>query len=64
MIPETKQLSLEQIDILYRNSTPRNSPSYRRYILEQNIREGQPDSPGHIEKPGAEHVEKKEEESG
>ncbi|TXT13283.1 hypothetical protein VHUM_00650 [Vanrija humicola] len=61
MIPETKQLSLEQIDILYRNSKPRNSPTYRRYILEQNIREGQADSVGHIQKPGAEHVEKKEE---
>ncbi|TDL17521.1 MFS monosaccharide transporter [Rickenella mellea] len=32
-IPETKGLSLEQIDILYQNATPRKSFAYRRQLL-------------------------------
>ncbi|TDL24493.1 MFS monosaccharide transporter [Rickenella mellea] len=36
-IPETKGLSLEQIDILYQNTTPRNSVAYRRQLLADNL---------------------------
>lgn len=36
-IPETKGLSLEQIDLLYQSTTPRKSKSYRALMLEQNI---------------------------
>nr|ANC28056.1 major facilitator superfamily [Polyporus umbellatus] len=32
-IPETKGLSLEQIDLLYQNSTPISSVSYRRQLI-------------------------------
>lgn len=31
-VAETKGLSLEQIDLLYRNSSVRNSPKYRRQM--------------------------------
>jgi sugar porter (SP) family MFS transporter len=37
-IPETKGLSLEQIDILYANTTPIHSVSYRKTLLAHNIR--------------------------
>lgn len=40
MIPETKQLSLEQVDLLYRHSTPRKSVAYRKQIINDNIVEG------------------------
>ncbi|KAF8328345.1 MFS monosaccharide transporter [Cantharellus anzutake] len=36
-IPETKGLSLEQIDIMYANTTPINSASYRKTLLEHDI---------------------------
>jgi len=36
-VPETKGLSLEQVDILIQHSTPRTSGAYRRQILAQNI---------------------------
>jgi len=39
-IPETKGLSLEQIDSLYHNTTPRKSVSYRAALLKQNDVEG------------------------
>jgi len=32
-IPETKGLSLEQIDLLYQNATPIQSVSYRKQLL-------------------------------
>ncbi|KAF8517997.1 MFS monosaccharide transporter [Hysterangium stoloniferum] len=32
-IPETKGLALEQVDILYQNSTPRNSIKYRNQLM-------------------------------
>jgi len=35
-IPETKGLSLEQIDLLYRESSIIGSDAYRRQMLEQN----------------------------
>ncbi|TXT07086.1 hypothetical protein VHUM_03256 [Vanrija humicola] len=40
MIPETKQLSLEQVDLIYRHSTPRKSVAYRKKIINDNIVEG------------------------
>ncbi|GAA5988498.1 hypothetical protein JCM10908_003589 [Rhodotorula pacifica] len=38
-VAETKGLSLEQIDLLYRNSSVRNSPKYRRQILAENLQD-------------------------
>ncbi|KAI0628433.1 AmMst-1 [Trametes polyzona] len=35
-IPETKGLSLEQIDLLYENSTPVTSPRYRRHLIAED----------------------------
>ncbi|KAH9856813.1 AmMst-1 [Lenzites betulinus] len=35
-IPETKGLSLEQIDLLYQNSTPVTSTQYRRLLIAQD----------------------------
>ncbi|KAI0246702.1 MFS monosaccharide transporter [Lactifluus subvellereus] len=35
-IPETKGLSLEQIDVLYKNVTPLNSVSYRKRLIAQS----------------------------
>ena len=37
MVPETKGLSLEQIDILYRNSSILKSNKFRKQILAENI---------------------------
>ncbi|KAM5530224.1 hypothetical protein V8D89_016112 [Ganoderma adspersum] len=36
-IPETKGLSLEQIDLLYQNSTPITSAKYRRELIAQDV---------------------------
>ena len=36
-IPETKGLSLEQVDLLYQNSTPITSVQYRRELIAQDI---------------------------
>jgi len=36
-IPETKGLSLEQIDLLYHHTTPRKSVSYRAAMLERDV---------------------------
>jgi sugar porter (SP) family MFS transporter len=36
-IPETKGLSLEQIDIMYQNTTPINSQKYRKELLAQDV---------------------------
>lgn len=36
-IPETKGLSLEQIDLLYQNTVPWRSKSYRAMMLDNNI---------------------------
>ncbi|PIL25089.1 MFS general substrate transporter [Ganoderma sinense ZZ0214-1] len=36
-IPETKGLSLEQIDLLYQNSTPITSVKYRRELIAQDL---------------------------
>ncbi|GAA5965299.1 hypothetical protein JCM3765_007155 [Sporobolomyces pararoseus] len=37
MIPETKGLSLEQVDILYRNSSILKSNKFRKQILDENM---------------------------
>jgi MFS transporter, SP family, sugar:H+ symporter len=37
MIPETKGLSLEQVDLLYRNSSPRNSIAFRDKMMVENM---------------------------
>lgn len=37
MIPETKQLSLEQIDLIYLNSSPRKSKAYHHQLITQDI---------------------------
>ncbi|GAA95166.1 uncharacterized protein L969DRAFT_53148 [Mixia osmundae IAM 14324] len=37
LIPETKGLSLEQVDILYRNSSILNSNKYRRQLIQQDV---------------------------
>ncbi|KAL8284209.1 hypothetical protein RQP46_004958 [Phenoliferia psychrophenolica] len=39
-LPETKGLSLEQVDLLYRNSTILGSNAYRKKILAENIHDG------------------------
>ena len=39
-IPETKGLSLEQIDMLYQNVAPVNSVSYRRRLLAEGTELG------------------------
>ena len=36
-IPETKGLSLEQVDLLYQNSTPITSVKYRRELIARDI---------------------------
>jgi len=36
-VPETKGLSLEQIDILYQNTTPINSAAYRDQLIAHNV---------------------------
>jgi len=36
-IPETKGLSLEEIDLLYQNTTPINSVAYRRQLKERGL---------------------------
>ncbi|KAG9030025.1 hypothetical protein FRB95_004612 [Tulasnella sp. JGI-2019a] len=39
-IPETKGLSLEAIDVLYQNTTPRNSVAYRRRLIAEEDTRG------------------------
>jgi hypothetical protein len=39
-IPETKGLSLEQVDLLYTNSTVLKSNSYRLQLIANNLHEG------------------------
>ncbi|KZT27740.1 MFS monosaccharide transporter [Neolentinus lepideus HHB14362 ss-1] len=36
-IPETKGLSLEQVDILYQNTTPMRSVAYRKQLIAQDV---------------------------
>ncbi|GAA6062675.1 hypothetical protein JCM10212_002498 [Sporobolomyces blumeae] len=64
-IPETKGLSLEQVDILYRNSSIRKSNQFRRKILAENLHDEDKDAYNipknqgavdHKEKVDVEHV--------
>jgi hypothetical protein len=41
LVPETKGLTLEQVDLIYRKSTPRQSPTYRKEILALNLHDSQ-----------------------
>jgi SP family sugar:H+ symporter-like MFS transporter len=43
-IPETKGLSLEQIDILYQNTTPVHSVAYRNQLIAHNVRAADEDA--------------------
>ncbi|GAA6040121.1 hypothetical protein JCM8097_002037 [Rhodosporidiobolus ruineniae] len=43
-IPETKGLTLEQVDLLYRNSSIIKSNSYRRHLLAEGINEDSPNA--------------------
>jgi len=61
-IPETKGLSLEQVDILYRNSSIRKSNTFRKQILAENIHDDDRDAYNAAPKNTgmAEHKEKAE----
>ena len=52
-IPETKGLSLEQIDVLYQHSTPRTSARYRRQLIADDVHRA--DRAGHTEVVVVEH---------
>ncbi|EIM86920.1 MFS monosaccharide transporter [Stereum hirsutum FP-91666 SS1] len=56
-VPETKGLSLEQIDILYQNTTPIQSVAYRRRLLVENVHASDPESFKVGERGNHEHVE-------
>jgi len=43
-IPETKGLTLEQVDILYQNTTPIKSSAYRKQLIAHDIRAGDTDA--------------------
>jgi len=47
-IPETKGLSLEQIDILYQNTTPVRSVAYRDQLIAHNVRAADEDAIGRV----------------
>ncbi|KAF7318815.1 Monosaccharide importer [Mycena chlorophos] len=62
-VPETKGLSLEQIDLLYKNSTVRGSVKYRKQMLLENETYGKTDvkhtedsSEGTSSEPGTENM--------
>ncbi|KAI0364809.1 AmMst-1 [Pilatotrama ljubarskyi] len=64
-IPETKGLSLEQVDLLYQNSTPLTSPQHRRQLV--TCRENIPrceEGPGEDKCPSSPEVEPEVKESG
>jgi len=39
-VPETKGLSLEQVDVLYQNTTPRRSVAYRNQLVARDVHPG------------------------
>ncbi|KDE03657.1 hypothetical protein MVLG_05847 [Microbotryum lychnidis-dioicae p1A1 Lamole] len=60
-IPETRGLSLEQVDILYRNSTPVRSNAFRKRIIAENIHDDDKEAYAAPKNTGT--VEHKEEEA-
>ncbi|KAJ8079497.1 Plasma membrane low glucose sensor [Marasmius tenuissimus] len=54
-IPETKGLSLEQIDQMYQDSTPRTSRAYRRHLNAGEV-QGKVEREGSVEKAENNHV--------
>lgn len=48
-VPETKGLSLEQIDIMYQHTTPVRSLAYRRKLIAENIHSSDPASLAKLE---------------
>ncbi|OXB35168.1 hypothetical protein LQV05_001196 [Cryptococcus neoformans] len=56
-IPETKELSLEQCDLLYRNSSVLKSAAYRRQILEHDMHDDEIAHYDSNKRPRTEHVE-------
>ncbi|KAG8680433.1 hypothetical protein FRC09_016412, partial [Ceratobasidium sp. 395] len=44
LIPETKGLSLEQIDILYQNTNAIHSVAYRRQLIAEDVHPADPDA--------------------
>ncbi|KDE04829.1 hypothetical protein MVLG_04793 [Microbotryum lychnidis-dioicae p1A1 Lamole] len=61
-IPETKGLSLEQVDILYRNSSIVNSNAFRKRILDENMHDEDKDAylAAKGESGKTEHIEKRD----
>ncbi|SCZ97155.1 BZ3500_MvSof-1268-A1-R1_Chr4-2g07027 [Microbotryum saponariae] len=61
-IPETKGLSLEQVDILYRNSSIINSNAFRKRILDENMHDEDKDAylAAKGESGKTEHIEKRD----
>ncbi|SCV69442.1 BQ2448_2462 [Microbotryum intermedium] len=61
-IPETKGLSLEQVDILYRNSSIVNSNAFRKRILDENMHDEDKEAylAAKSESGKIEHVEKRD----
>ncbi|KDQ19558.1 hypothetical protein BOTBODRAFT_28136 [Botryobasidium botryosum FD-172 SS1] len=59
-IPETKGLSLEQVDILYQNTTPVHSIAYRRQLLAENIHTTDAEAIAHKDEGSVDHVDHEE----
>ncbi|QRW17038.1 Sugar (and other) transporter [Rhizoctonia solani] len=58
LIPETKGLSLEQIDILYQNTNAIRSVSYRRQLIAEDVRPAAPDAVAPMPKEKVDQVHK------
>lgn len=57
-IPETKGLSLEQIDLLYQNSTVIGSVRYREQLIAEDIHVSDHSTAPHIKEDDAASIEK------
>lgn len=62
LIPETKGLSLEQVDILYQNTTPPKSVAYRRQLILEDVHAADPESLARVSSKHSHAEELKEEE--
>ncbi|CEL61895.1 putative glucose transporter rco-3 OS=Neurospora crassa (strain ATCC 24698 / 74-OR23-1A / CBS 708,71 / DSM 1257 / FGSC 987) GN=rco-3 PE=3 SV=2 [Rhizoctonia solani AG-1 IB] len=60
LIPETKGLSLEQIDILYQNTNAIKSVSYRRQLIAEDVHPAAPDAIAPMPKEKVDQVHHKE----